>query len=1018
MLLSVGENEFHTLKILHELTEWHYHFGSVPDNWMTSSFDHSDWAVSTPYHFPHSPNQIQLYRISFPLKTRDLTFTYSFTLWLRFHYGCIVYLNDYLLYQRHISSAPIANHTLATDFYDIVQYRRLTFSIRQDIEKSSSILTSSNVLAVGLVALHAEEGEADFSCILSIDYSGLSPAFVDYTTQSTNMINPDALFDGLSTTVAESTSPTASVTVILNDDTRIWIGSIELLSREAEFSVSGLRILAKNPEDTDWTILHESSDWRWRNGISTKVIPLNSTRSFNQFRFERFFCQPNVTRWNLCEMILISRFADTYSFEYSDNTLYLGGGVGEIMPATNSVYSCSIDHPLPEGLVFDSLTCSVIGTPTEESPLMEYKVQGISVWKGDISTTLQLATNLCSSDHVLVSVDALVLQYDATYGLSLSLVEEDGSLRVLFCVDLFYFHSAHYSHSFCLPYGHYEISVDLHYPQGWEFPQGLSVLMHGGVLTEFTTLVPAYEFMDVPHQFVLSPLFQDSMVWEYWDGEGEPPKEWQTETLLWPQALLHEIQGLSLFLRAWVTLEELDTMDAVTFSALLNGSLQMWLNGHLVANLTEFDSSHRIIFSFALEENGAIQGLNRFAIEVHQLNESFDLIGQLSYGTELILHNSIQVSASSEILNPQSIVDTTLGLYVTLSFPSQVEFQFDIANQLSRFNGYLLRVGESITSASWSLYARSADEQPWNLMQVIENHELIDRADNIIELDQGMIGYSHWKLVIHSFSSLHLRVNAFRLVHLHFNHSLCPSRSLFPAVREGHLSPAPCPQYYTGYAYRPCVAGILRELHLENCFAIPPSNLTYPSNITFYQYVMSSVTVLSVIGEISFYQLMQEELPDGLIFDTITGSIEGIPQVLVSNLELTISALNRGGRTSTNVYLSILRKQCKSEGPLPAGDLKDYFSLDCAVIGKGVGTQSWICDLEGDQAIWKLSSGICFSSSLFYIFLVVCSVACLLLVRLSIQSFRTYFKSPLKRVTKQDMFSRKKWYRLTSFIVC
>ena len=65
---------------------------------------------------------------------------------------------------------------------------------------------------------------------------------------------------------------------------------------------------------------------------------------------------------------------------------------------------------------------------------------------------------------------------------------------------------------------------------------------------------------------------------------------------------------------------------------------------------------------------------------------------------------------------------------------------------------------------------------------------------------------------------------------------------------------------------------------------------------------MSSVTVLSVIGEISFYQLMQEELPDGLIFDTITGSIEGIPQVLVSNLELTISALNRGGRTSTNVY--------------------------------------------------------------------------------------------------------------------
>lgn len=1020
VLSSIAENVFSTDHILNENTDWFYHYGSIPEGWYFSSFNHSDWPTSKPFQFPYSPNQIQLYRTSFKVETKDISFAYSFTMWLRFHYGCIVYLNNQLLYHRHLSSTIITNDTLATGMYEEVKYRRITFSIRTNNQLSGSLLTHSNILAVGLFATGPEQSESDFSCIFSVDNSVVSSAWIDHTVLSRDIDNAEALIDGLSNTAGESTSSSASFTITLNDDTRIWIGSIELLSKDADFSVSGFRLLAKNPEDLDWSVLHESVDWRWKSGVSTKIVPLNSTLSFNQFRFERFQKQPNVKKWVLYEMVLISHFVDNTSFCYSDNnTLYLNGGMGEIVPATNSVYSCTIDLPLPEGLFFDSLTCSIIGTPTVKSPLMEYSIQGISVWKGVVSTTLQLATDTCSSNYILISIDALLLKYDIVFGFSLYKVNDDGSYLFLFSSDIFRIHSTQYSHSFCLPYGLYAFSAEPRRDEGWEFPQGVAVSLNGGMLVEFTTLVPLKKHISSPHQFLLSPLFhEDSMLWEYWEDDDKPPLGWQTDSSTWSQGLLKEIKGHSLYLRAWVPLEDLGHLCTVAFSVLISGSLQMWLNGELVVNMTKFNSAKRIVFSFPLEENGAVQGLNRFAIEIHQKEESFSLMGQLSYGSESVLHNSILVSATSRISYPQSIVENDLGFYATLFSPPGAEFIFRIVNQIPRFNGYILRVGESVKSASWSLYARRTEEDPWNLMQMIVDHKLIDRIDNIIEIDQGMIGYPHWRLVFHSLTHHIFHISAFRLVYLHSNGSLCLPYSVFPGVRDGHISPAPCPTHYTGFAYRQCINGIFQELHLENCSAIPPSDLIYPANLTLYQYVVSFIPVLSVVGDVAYFQLMKGELPDGLIFDTVTGSIQGTPKVVVSDLILTISAFNRGGSTSTILQLKVLQKQCESEGPLPVRNLKDSYSFDCAVIGKGIGTQVWLCDLEGDQTVWRFVSGICIPSSLFFVFLILCCVTCLLTIRWSVQSFHINRKSQLKRPTKRDMFSKKQYHRLKSFIVC
>ncbi|MEC7167798.1 MAG: Ig domain-containing protein, partial [Candidatus Thermoplasmatota archaeon] len=71
--------------------------------------------------------------------------------------------------------------------------------------------------------------------------------------------------------------------------------------------------------------------------------------------------------------------------------------------------------------------------------------------------------------------------------------------------------------------------------------------------------------------------------------------------------------------------------------------------------------------------------------------------------------------------------------------------------------------------------------------------------------------------------------------------------------------------------------------------------------------LISRITPVSVGGPIEYYTI-SPSLPLGLLFDSVTGSIYGTPEVLTSGENYTIMAYNSGGNNSLSIYLQIVSK--------------------------------------------------------------------------------------------------------------
>jgi hypothetical protein len=85
----------------------------------------------------------------------------------------------------------------------------------------------------------------------------------------------------------------------------------------------------------------------------------------------------------------------------------------------------------------------------------------------------------------------------------------------------------------------------------------------------------------------------------------------------------------------------------------------------------------------------------------------------------------------------------------------------------------------------------------------------------------------------------------------------------------------------------------------------PPSALTYQANAIVATILTTNVYASpSVTGTVSSYSI-SPTLPAGVIFNTSTGVISGIPTVLLPITDFTITATNSGGSISTSLKLSV-----------------------------------------------------------------------------------------------------------------
>jgi sugar lactone lactonase YvrE len=155
----------------------------------------------------------------------------------------------------------------------------------------------------------------------------------------------------------------------------------------------------------------------------------------------------------------------------------------------------------------------------------------------------------------------------------------------------------------------------------------------------------------------------------------------------------------------------------------------------------------------------------------------------------------------------------------------------------------------------------------------------------------------------------------------------CYSTSINPTVLNDKIS-----LYATEYSLNNFLTGANLFLEITNynpsqtyyvrSYAINTAGIAYsnnwilaivaPSNLTVSQSIvsgtvgvtMSSITVSNSGGVATSYSI-SPSLPNGLLFDTLSGTISGTPVALLGQTTFTITATNSAGNTSTTLSLTI-----------------------------------------------------------------------------------------------------------------
>ncbi|KAK8810193.1 hypothetical protein WA158_002621 [Blastocystis sp. Blastoise] len=182
----------------------------------------------------------------------------------------------------------------------------------------------------------------------------------------------------------------------------------------------------------------------------------------------------------------------------------------------------------------------------------------------------------------------------------------------------------------------------------------------------------------------------------------------------------------------------------------------------------------------------------------------------------------------------------------------------------------------------------------------------------------------------------------------------CPDDIIWPITEIGNQVTLPCedPINYEGFRTRLCKLGypaVWGDI-INNCELKIPS-ISYNTNtIIGYKNDIITPIMASITGGNLNPLTISPSLPDGLIFNTQNGFIYGIPTSASSN-SYTITASNARGESTATITITISIVYCPSDDnwPITERDITAYIECPSGQLGiqsrvcqnTGVGTASW-----------------------------------------------------------------------------
>ena len=984
---------------------WHFKMGEAPSDWLTQ--DLTTWSEAVKGGFSASTNQLQLFRTSFQIADRSQVA--GLRLLLRFRYGLLVYLNGREVYREGVTGALSATSVSssareAVDYYEITVPARLL----QDPSQEGELIlqAGSNALAIAVVAANPTQTEAVFDGDVRILYD--SSRVLHATVSGDSVQSAANSVDGDSATQVSSTSCTNSIVFDMGSR-REWVAAVVVQSSVTERGKepSHMVVEARDAEGA-WEMLGEFADLQWWAQGQVKEISLTNRRAWRYYRVRDLYVTATACAWTLTRVDLrvfdLVTPAAALTYSTADVTSFVNIEFAEIYPLAMAYLQVSVAPPLPAGIYVDSTSGVIHGTPTVFAERRAYTITATKRTGGSTSTALGFAVTQCTNGQSLIT---LTLHSDSnpaamrfalyrgrgTMGVKLSEVEALPSANTLFYYD------------FCLVHNIY--SLVFQGPNaGWESDAGFMLTVDVGTLR--------FELGQLPRRTSSSTLpamlttvfssylpFQVGFTrWRVWT-DYDIPEGWTQvafDDAAWSECKAAEIgvsKSTTTYVRHAFELSGLEEYNVLNVRVRYGGGLRAFFNGREVArfNLPELvqdftyassvhDPSVFSVFHVVLLNQGAVEGVNMVGFELHcaegQEKETveFDATGVFGVEDCAVVRDSYQRVTGSTPAEGHcaNLLDGSPLTTVQLENQEGSFVEWELENTMpSQFNAYALYAYDTLQGLSYSVYGMRADATEWILLDeqpstLVYAHSRFTQAATL-----GIIGFKSLRFVLDAHLTTEPRFTAFATLNCRVQGDVCPGIDAYPAVTEGQVSPAFCPEGYEGYAYRVCRNGLLGDVQMDRCAMRPPENLSYDiETIVFVKDAQNSSPLPSynyIVQE--FYLDSHVSLPQGLSLDPVSGCISGMPMEVMNATVYTIYAKNTGGATSTTVSIVIREAFCIADGIFPETLSGITVTYSCSTEGAYLGTLKRTCVLGAKDGEWTKQKGMCMHVSVFIVVMIL-----------------------------------------------
>ena len=975
--------------------QWFYRMGDIPSDWFNE--DTSGWSVGQRDSFPEAPNQLQLYKHTFPITNRTLVS--GVILNVRYRDGVIVYLNGQEAFRNHVVGA-LSPTLVATGRYDSLRYRTVTIPGRFVFEDASQEAVSllkqgTNVIAIAVIGSSAVEKTSVFDATLRLMTREPESHLWESSMTSTGLLGPaSSAFDGdHSTSINYPYCGENSLVVTLDNDRREWVNMVQIQNDYASLDgrVAQFDLFGKNAEDAEWTLLRHATNVTYSMAGQRRNLFFINNRSFNQFKFANFATGGDSCPWRVQSLNLFAVSVMTPPTELAypaSSSVYKDIEMSEIIPEGEGYFDFAIRPTLPLGIVFDPTNGWIHGTAHATTERTTYTVTAKRITGGSTSVSFSLAVEICTGGKSLMTVRIAADDFPSENAWKLFQGRGvTGSL--LQSVDVFPVSSSYYYLDFCLRDGLYTFQGIDTFGDGWASGSGYTLTADMGAMElEVEELYGAREgtvrsvttvfssFFPFQVEYSNWKVYQGEKV-DGWNGVGFDDAAWETKKA----AEIVNGETVTTYLRKSFQLTGIDDYQVLNIRMKYAGGVVVYFNGNKVArfNLIEdFDANTESIeihdatlfskFHIIVPTSGVQEGTNVVAFEIHRPVGTSSSAPFVFDATGVFGVNDCSTTLDSfSFLNATQPVTGTLASLLDLD-PATVAampqdpgtfIEWTVENlEGSRWNAFNILGASTVDSWNMELTGTLRGERVTLLSLDTTIHQ---RTKPQIAVPVALAGFRHLRYETLGVSSSD-DVGALFTAYCRGSGGVCPGVDAYPSVAEGQLSPALCPEGFTGFSYRRCSGGVLGEVQLEHCSHKAPSDLRY--RLSRFVFVKDTViaetpSVRNVVTR--WYMDAGARLPAGLTLNELTGEIAGVPTETSDAASYTIRAENPTATIFTVLEIRVREGQCLADGLFPVTSVGEEAVLECGREGSYVGTQRRRCELGEKDGEWQKITGVCVS---------------------------------------------------------